>query len=239
METDKLKQWITAGTTNLPNMLLRYYRQIGLSNEQLVFVVQLKSFIDAGESFPEVEKLAERMKLSSSEIFDLLHELMRKKMLVIKTETDEDGKSRDSYQLDLIWEKVIRCMTEEQTEKKEAAEEHSEKELYTQFEAELGRPLSPIEIQTIGMWLDEDHYSIDLIELALREAVLSQVYNLKYVDRILLSWEKKNIRTKEQVIQEGKKRRQHQSNPQQQTNSNEAKHRQSNVPLYNWLEETD
>ena len=73
------------------------------------------------------------------------------------------------------------------------------KSLYSIFEAEFGRPLSPIEMETLIMWLEEDRYSVELIQLALREAVLSQVYNFKYIDRILLNWEKKNIRTKEQV----------------------------------------
>ena len=37
----------------------------------------------------------------------------------------------------------------------------------------------------IGQWLNTDHYSPELIRLALREAVLNQAYSLKYIDRIL------------------------------------------------------
>ncbi len=36
----------------------------------------------------------------------------------------------------------------------------------------------------IGQWLNTDHYSPELIRLALREAVLNQAYSLKYIDRI-------------------------------------------------------
>ena len=39
----------------------------------------------------------------------------------------------------------------------------------------------------IGQWLNTDHYSPELIRLALREAVLNQAYSLKYIDRILLA----------------------------------------------------
>src|SRR5699024_10925191 len=70
------------------------------------------------------------------------------------------------------------------------------------LESEFGRPLSPIEIETLVAWIENDKYSPELIQLALREAVLSQAYNFKYIDRILLNWEKKNIRTKEQVEKE-------------------------------------
>ena len=47
----------------------------------------------------------------------------------------------------------------------------------------------------------------ELIRLALREAVLNQAYSLKYIDRILLAWERKNITTKEQVAADQKTKR--------------------------------
>ena len=59
------------------------------------------------------------------------------------------------------------------------------------FESEFGRPLSAIEYQRISQWLEEDKYQPDLIQFALREAVLNQAYSLNYIDRILLSWERK------------------------------------------------
>lgn len=80
--------------------------------------------------------------------------------------------------------------------------------LYTLFEQEFGRSLSPIELDTLNMWLDDHDYAPELIQMALKEAVLNQVYSLKYIDRILLSWEKKNITTKAQVLEESKKFRQ-------------------------------
>ena len=35
--------------------------------------------------------------------------------------------------------------------------------------------------------------------MALREAVLSQAYSLKYVDRILLNWQRHNLKTSSEV----------------------------------------
>ena len=55
---------------------------------------------------------------------------------------------------------------------------------------------SAIEYQRISQWLEEDKYQPDLIQFALREAVLNQAYSLNYIDRILLSWERKNITSK-------------------------------------------
>ena len=112
------------------------------------------------------------------------------------------------------------------------------KQLYQGFEKEFGRPLSPIELEMIGQWLNTDHYSPELIRLALREAVLNQAYSLKYIDRILLAWERKNITTKEQVAADQKKRKdsmiQNEIEQQGQTQESLPK-----VTLHNWLNPED
>ena len=112
------------------------------------------------------------------------------------------------------------------------------KRLFGLLEQEFGRPLSGIEFQRVHQWLDEDHYSPALIELALKEAVLNQVYNFNYIDRILLAWERKNIRTKEQVANEQKNRQRKklQSQVDQTMNTTAPLPK---VTLHNWLDEED
>lgn len=100
------------------------------------------------------------------------------------------------------------------------------------FQQEFGRLLTPIEMQTIGEWLDRDHYSQDIILEALREAVLNQKYSLKYIDRILLSWDKKNIRSSSQAKQETKRFAHSQYKEPTPTDDEEEL-----IPLFNWLEE--
>lgn len=232
MNNQLLHKWLKAGDTTISNILLTHYKEIGLNNEQLILVLQLKSFIDAGNEFPDTEIISKRMQIPSADVFQMIHELINKKLIVIETAKNNDGKTRDSYRLDLLWDKLTLVITQQENQQRFEKQHLSEQELFQLFEAEFGRPLSPIEMQTIGMWLDDDHYAIELIELALREAVLNQVYNLKYVDRILLNWERKNIRTKDQVEKEATRRRQ--GNTQTKTYS-VSKESTTKVPLHNWL----
>ena len=231
MNNHLLQKWLKAGNTTISNVLLTHYKSLGLSNEQLILVLQLKSFIDAGNDFPDTEVISKRMQISSSDAFQMIHELINKKLIIIETEKNNEGKTRDSYRLDLLWDKLAMVISQQENQQRFEKQHLSEQDLFQLFEAEFGRPLSPIEMQTIGMWLDEDHYAIELIELALREAVLNQVYSLKYVDRILLNWERKNIRTKDQVEKEGNRRRQSSSKAQ----SVSSKEPTTKVPLHNWL----
>ena len=66
----------------------------------------------------------------------------------------------------------------------------------------------------------------------MREAVLNQAYSLNYIDRILLSWERKNIRTSEQVMDEQKRRKRQMMQKEEPTTKTLPK-----ISLHNWLEE--
>lgn len=239
MEKELLMQWIQAGQTELPTLLLKYYREIGLSNDELVLILQLKSYIDKGEFFPNTEDIAKNMKMTEQNVFRAIHQLIHKKVLAIETTKDENGVTDDAYSLQLLWEKLIVLLKQKDSVEKERKEEKSEDNLYSIFEAEFGRPLSPIEIETLVMWIEEDKYPTELIQLALREAVLSQVYNFKYIDRILLNWEKKNIRTKEQVEKETQKFREYSAQSNRPDLEDQDQKSAGPVPMINWLKDND
>ena len=75
--------------------------------------------------------------------------------------------------------------------------EHST--IYDMFEKEFGRTLSPMEYEIIAAWL-ESNFKEELIIEALKEATYNGVSNLRYIDKILYEWNKKGIKTKEEVI---------------------------------------
>ena len=58
-----------------------------------------------------------------------------------------------------------------------------------------------MEYEIISSWLEND-YQEEIILLALKEAVYNGVTNLRYIDKILFEWNKKGIKTKEDVEKE-------------------------------------
>ena len=92
-----------------------------------------------------------------------------------------------------------------------------------------------MECETIGMWFDQDEHSASLIRLALKEAVLSQKLSLRYIDRILFDWKKKNIKTVEAEENQSAQFRQDipgKKAPEQPSST-------AKVPFFNWLEERE
>lgn len=91
--------------------------------------------------------------------------------------------------------------------------------LYKSFEAETGKPLSPIQQQELQYMLED--FSADVIHEALREAVGQGKANFAYIQAILKRWKQDNLLTVELVrnnkaAREAKKQ-QNNSKPEPQT----------------------
>ncbi|GCF93661.1 DNA replication protein DnaD [Enterococcus florum] len=230
-----LQEYLAAGETTISNLFLHNYARLGLSAEEFVLWLQLFSAGKAGNDFPDLKQIAKHMGITSEKIFELLNQLMDKKFIELDTYTDEDGRKKDRYDLLPTFEKLTIVKEQERFQEEQATEEQAIKTMYLAFEQEFGRPLSAIEYQRVGQWIEEDHYAPELITLALREAVLNQAYNFTYIDRVLLSWERKNIRTKQQVEEEQKRRKQILLQKEEIHSSEEL----PKVSLHNWLKEKD
>lgn len=118
--------------------------------------------------------------------------------------------------------------------KKEEQKENQEGLLYKRFEEEFCRPLSPIEAETLSMWIDQDHHSPELITAALREAVVSGKLNFRYIDRILFEWKRNGIQTIEQARVHGEKFRKYNKQPRQEAKPIKA----DAYPSFSWLDQS-
>ncbi|WP_430597241.1 DnaD domain protein [Enterococcus sp. AZ177] len=233
-----INEYLKAGETTVSNLVIENYQKIGLTDEEFLFWLQLFRSQSKGDLFPDLIEISQMMGKPIDVIYKLMNELVTRGFLVIETKQNDQGQMMDTYDLFPIFEKIDLLQQKLTEKEKEVTSEETIKQLYQGFEKEFGRQLSPIELEMIGQWLETDHYKPELIRLALREAVLNQAYSLKYIDRILLAWERKNITTKEQVAEDQKRRKQVliQKESEQQGTQNEPIPK---VTLHNWLNPED
>lgn len=200
--TEFIQHYVQAGQTSLANYLLDHFREVGMTTDQLLVYLQLRRYMDRGEPLPDATVIANRLGWDKQRVYQLLHEMITQKLMVITTVTDSQGQKQDAYDFRLLTEKLSQLAVKTTQQVAEQSASNDRSVVFEQIETEFGRPLSPLEMESITQWLDEDHYRPELIQLALKEAVLSQAYSLKYMDRILLSWERKNLKTAAQVQRE-------------------------------------
>lgn len=174
-------------------LLLDNYRNLNLSEEEVMVILVSDYCNKQGEKVITPELLSLKMTYTPQKISEILTQLMNKSLLFLE---DVDGKLVTS--LRGIKRILVDDFLRLQNKNEEKSEDNikTEKNLYTTFENEFGRPLSFAEIETMKSWLD-DGYTEQMIMLALREAIANKAKNLRYIDKILLEWRQQNERKQE------------------------------------------
>lgn len=207
---------LAAGSTAVSGMLLQHYKQLGLSEMDVMLLIQLQYFREHDKKdFPTWEDLQERMTASSEQIVDSLQRMMKEGILLIDEEIDAvSGVQFERYNWSPISAKLagviqaqgtvsssqaVNAASAKQGQGPSVRPSSMEASIFSAFEQELARPLSPLECETISVWLDQDKHPEELIRLALKEAVFAGKVHLKYIDRILLEWSKNRIATAQQA----------------------------------------
>lgn len=233
---EDLMQWLQDGNIAFPRALLTNYKKMNINETELVLLLHVHSFLEKGNEFPTPEEIAGNMTVSVEQCANMLRSLIQKGCLGIEEGFSPEGIRFEKYTLAPLWEKVIDCFLLQGKKLDKENNIDREKSLYTIFEQEFGRPLSPFECETLAMWIDDDRHEPEIIMAALREAVMSGKLNFRYIDRILFEWKRNGIKTVEQAKNYGKKFRQHQFQ-YSRNKTVETNGQRKEAPFYNWLEQ--
>ena len=191
-ENKKYFMNILTDTVAVPNTLLDHYRELGLTEEETLFLIVLLR-LNRKKNQMTFKSVARDSVYSESEVTSLVPVLIDKGFLSFN-----DG---GAILFDGLVEKLLevqswQAVKQEQKiykEKKALKEDKTFAALYQCFEQEMGRPLSPIEGEQITYLYKNLQLPAELIKEGLTRAVLLGKYNFRYVDAILSSWQKQGI----------------------------------------------
>jgi len=196
---DGAAEAMAEGGIFVPAALLRTYRRAGLSDTEAMLLLQLMLFRSAEfKELPAWEEIGERIGLEPEEVGELLQGLIKRGFLSIDEHYDEQSAVMyESFNWSGWFRKASDAMAgaAEPERKKPAAplRKEASANLFSVFEQEFGRPLSPMEFETISSWLDQDRYPEELIRFALKESVFAGKLHFRYIDRILLEWSRNRV----------------------------------------------
>lgn len=224
-------QQILSNQIHIPGLLLTKYQSMGLDEKEVMLVLQLIRFLEEYNDFPTPFDIAAVMTMDEKECANLLRKLVQKNVISIEQKENERKQLSEAYSLEPLWEMLFDGA---EKEKPKQEEEIADGSIFLLFEQEFGRPLSPFEIETISVWLDDDKIAPALIKAGLRESVLMGKLNFKYIDRILLEWKKKGIHSVEQARNASRGFHANKSG-----NPGEKSQKRDTSFYYNWLEGED
>lgn len=182
----------------LEQQLLERYHELGIRNLECMLLIHLIDFEQHGDNFPSFDKLAQRMGVTEKEITDMLRHMMSEGWIEIVQDRQGD-RYGDHFDLTLVQQKLGEIDHQALSSSQQVASSENQQEIFEMISNEFGRQLSPIEYQEIARWMNEDGYEPSTIKEALKEAVVHQVYNLKYISRILYNWKQRNQKTTSQT----------------------------------------
>lgn len=199
-----------SGNLVLPSeLLLNYNRLFSSSDDFLVWqFFYLQNTTALGELSPS--QIAEKIGKNVTEVNQAISSLTDKGLLQYRT-IELNGEIEVIFDATLALERLDQLL-EKQAPNQTQLAPNDLKSLVDTFQQELGRLLSPFEIEDLEKSLKEDGTSADLIKEALREAVLNGKPNWKYIQAILRNWRHEGIRSVAQV--EAKRQEREATNPQ-------------------------
>lgn len=178
----------------IPNYFIKYYKKFDLENNELLMLIYL---LNCNEKLIlDNKKISKDLYLEENEVLNIISSLVEKNYISIEM-SKNNGIIEEYISLDLFYEKINSYLIE--NDKKD-----NSSDVYSKFEKEFGRTLSPVEYETISKWI-ESNIPLELIEAALKEAILSGVNSIRYIDKILFEWNKKGYKTPSDIINKSKK----------------------------------
>ena len=148
-------------------------------------------FDNSYESLFDIKLIKKVLNMSEEEILNAYSNLLKKKIIKTVAEKNEDGKVIEKVCLDNFYKSVI-------SDKKKSNQAEEKNYIFSVFEKNLGKPLSPMDYEIINAWIDRG-FSEELIIAALKEAMYNDVTNFRYIDKILYEWNRKGIKKVEDI----------------------------------------
>jgi DNA replication protein len=175
---------IEEGYLNLHKLLLKEYVRLGINEKEVIVLSQLATMLEKKKRTLSLKSIARMTHLSSNEVGELVEQLIVNQFVSTELELKNDGKEREIFSLNPLFDKIIQLFKEDVKVENEKQSDNEIKAVITNLEDVFRKSLKPYDLQMIQQWFI-DGYNKKEIDQALEVAVNHNKLNLNYLDRIL------------------------------------------------------
>lgn len=193
MNRVKLNNLINTDYIVIPIYMFKIIKKLKIGMDEFLFLMYLynRKFT---EFDPEI--MRNELDMELDEVLGMIDSLTEKDLVKVDYKKN-DGILEEVIVIDNFIDKLNLIAIDELNKEEKKPVDNST--IYSTFENEFGRNLSPMEIEEINSWLD-DEIDEATIRKALKEATLNDVKNLRYISRILEDWRKNGkVETKNNI----------------------------------------
>lgn len=184
---EQLIKLLKENNIQISKTLFFNYKKLNITDSELILLIYL---LNNTNNIYNPKGISEDLSMKLNEVLDGINNLSEKGIISIDI-IKKDGVCSEILNLDLLYEKLAFIIMDNK-------KDENISNIFDIFESELGRTLSPMEYEIINGW-KENGITEEIIVLALKEAIYNGVNNFRYIDKIIYEWNKKGIKTKEDV----------------------------------------
>ena len=201
-----------SGNLVLPSALLLHFKELFPSSEDFLVwqFFYLQNTTALGDVSPS--QIAEIIGKEVADVNQSISNLTENGLLQYRT-IELNGEIELIFDASLAFERLDSLLDSQTPATTVPNPQNQLKDLVETFQQELGRLLTPFEIEDLSKTVKEDGVKADLIKEALREAFLNGKPNWKYIQAILRNWRHEGIQSVAQV--EAKRAEREANNPKQ------------------------
>ena len=201
-----------SGNLVLPSALLLHFKELFPSSEDFLVwqFFYLQNTTALGDVSPS--QIAEIIGKEVADVNQSISNLTENGLLQYRT-IELNGEIELIFDASLAFESLDSLLDTQAPATTAPNPQNRLKDLVETFQQELGRLLTPFEIEDLSKTVKEDGIKADLIKEALREAVFNGKPNWKYIQAILRNWRHEGIQSVAQV--EAKRAEREANNPKQ------------------------
>ena len=192
MKNSKLIDIFKNGNIVVPLYLLKNYKELNIKIDEFIFLMYLYNL---GDKFLfDPNKFSNDLGIDTTSIMNYIGILSDKNLIRVEVLKNDKNVMEEIVSLDNFYNKIT-CLTIGEVTKET---DNKDSNIFELIEKEFGRTLNSNEYEIIKAWLD-NNYNEELIREALKEATRNNVSNIRYIDKILYEWGKKDINTLEDL----------------------------------------
>lgn len=170
----------------LPMYLLSRYKELKLELNEFVFLMYIHSI--GNKTIFNPTRYSEDFGWSLNEVMDIINSLSEKKYVEIKVIKNDKNIMEEVILIDGFYNKINMTLIGKISDN----DDKDSSDIYSYMEEQFGRTLNSFDHEIIMTWI-EGNVNEELIKAAVDEAVNNGVSNVKYIDKILYDWSKKDI----------------------------------------------
>ncbi len=176
------KLLVAEGVLDFSKLVMRYYHKLNLNENEAIALIKLHHLLMEKQGIIKPEKFSKWLSKTPKETTQILESLMEKGFLKITTYETTNGKEQETFTIDYFIDKVIHYLDK----KASNAQTSYVQEVVEFIEDTLQKPLSPLDIELVTEWLEDDQYSYEMIKEATLEVLKRKYPSVRMIDQILV-----------------------------------------------------